>query len=434
MTLSLKQVLLVVFVLYGALFFVRFNDYDRVFLFHADANEYVTLAHNIVDHHLFSRDLQAPEIIRTPGYPAFLAVTMAVAGERSFYYLVVLVQTLLVGGTAYLTYRMGKTVFDSPRLGTVAAAVYVLMPTTFFYAFSGMTETLFTFLLIAALSLVAPSHIPWRNALVAGIVLGLAILVRPIALLSPIILLPMAMRTQWRNGVWFLAGLLVVLTPWVARNVHDGYGVTVSSIGSLNLAHGNAAKFYAWQNHVSEARGLEVIEQEVDETSRSRPTYTAAQAHEAVALYTIRTNLSAYALFHLVKTVPFFTASSIKGVALNLHLLQPSQRTADLLLRGGDVRAIAQKLVAELPYTLESAVRAVLTVFMSIAAWRAWKTRNAFALLLFALVLLFALLTSPWSETRLRVPYEPYMLLLAFSVFFTRTKMSSTLPTAERLS
>ena len=294
MALSLKKVVLVVVVLYGAVFALFLNDYDEVFLFHADSHEYVALAQNMLDHHVFSRDLNGPEIIRTPGYPLFLAATMALAGEHYYFYLVVLIQILMVGGTAYLTYRMGKTVFGRPRLGILAASVYVLMPTTIFYACAGMTETFFTFLLIAALSLVATSPISYRKAFLAGAIIAMAILVRPIAILSPVLILPMAMRTQWRNGLLFLAGLLLILAPWVARNYQQGYGVTVSYIGSFNLAHGNAAKFYAWRNDIHEAVALETIEKEVADTMQNDLTLNAAQAHEKVALYNVRLAPSAY--------------------------------------------------------------------------------------------------------------------------------------------
>ena len=108
-------------------------------------------------------------------------------------------------------------------------------------------------------------------------------------------------------------------------------------------------------------------------------------------------------------------ASSLKGTAINLRLIKPGERTADLLLEGR-VGPIAQKLVREMPYTMESLVRVLLTALMFIGAWRAWKKRDVFLILLFLLIVQFALLTSPWSETRFRIALEPYMLLFAFSV------------------
>jgi len=257
----------------------------------------------------------------------------------------------------------------------------------------------------------------------AGAIIGLAILVRPIAILSPIIILPMAMRNCWRNGIYFLAGLILILAPWVISNYQQGYGVTVSYIGAFNLAHGNAAKFYQWQNNVDAPTALETIEKEVNTTMRDDPSLNIAQAHKKVALQHILSNIPAYTWFHLVKTSPFFLASSIKGIALNLHLTNSGERTADLLLKGKSA-GIIHKLIKEFPFTMESILRMALTILMFVGAWNAWKKRNAFLVLLFFLIILFALLMSPWAEVRFRVPLEPYMLLLAFSVFIKNTSVS----------
>jgi len=424
MEITLKKVLLSVLILYGLLFVSFLNDYNGVFLFHADAHEYVALAKNIVEHKVFSRDLVVPEIIRTPGYPLLIAVTMAVAGDQ-FSYLVVLIQILMVGCTAYTIYRMAIILFDNPRLGTLVAIVYVLMPTTIYYAVTGMTETFFTFLLALTLYLLASKEISYRKAFLAGAIIGLAILVRPIAILSPIIILPMAMRNQWRNGIYFLAGLILILAPWVIRNYQQGYGVTVSYIGAFNLAHGNAAKFYQWQNNVDAPVALKAIEKEVDTVTRDNSSLNTTQAHKKVALQHILSNIPAYAWFHVVKTTPFFLASSIKGIALNLHLTNSGERTADLLLKGKSA-GIILKLIKEFPFTMESILRIALTILMCIGLWQAWKNKNVFLVLLFLLIIQFGLLMSPWAEVRFRVPLEPYVLLLAFSVFIKKMSLNSS--------
>ena len=415
MELSLKRIILAVLILYGVIFLLFLNDYNGIFLFHADSHEYVTLGQNLLEHHVFSRDLRTPEVIRIPGYPFFIALTMAVAGERHFQYLVVLLQILMVGGTACIIYLLGQRLFGNHKLGLVAASAYVLIPTTIFYACVGMTETLFTFLLALAIYLLSAKSLSNPKAFLIGVVVALAILVRPIAMLSPIILLPMAMRTRWRAGIWFLLALILALTPWLVRNHDLSYGLTISSIGDLNLAHGNAAKFYAWQNHISPADALVLVDQRAEDKIARQPSLTEAQAHKEVALEVILPNLPAYTVFHLTKTLPFYLASSIKGVALNLQLTKPGQRTADLLLKG-DWLGVSKKLLQEAPYSVESVLRALMAVLVFIGGWQAWKKKDVFLFLLFLLIVLFSLLSSPWSEARFRTPIEPYMLLLALSV------------------
>ena len=385
-----------------------------IFYFHADSYEYVALARNILEHFVFSRDLVSFEIIRTPGYPAFLAAAMFFAGKQNFLYLVDIIQIFFVGCTAYLTNQIGKIAFDNPQLGKIAAVIYLLIPTTLYYAFSGMTETLFTFVFIAAVWCVIRQKNFFSGALSA-----FSILIRPIAVFSPLLFIPMAMRANRRGVFAFLLGFLLILTPWVARNYYHGFGVSISEIGSFNLAHGNAAKFYAWQNNISEAEALEIIEKEAGSEDQS--------THKRIAEKYILQNIPAYALFHIVKTTPFFFASSIKGVALNLGITKPGDRTADLLLKN-KIQSVFQKLTKEWLFTLESIARVFLTIFMFFGAWRAWKERKIVPVFLFFMVLLFAFLTSPWSEVRLRMPFEPYMLLLALSIFFTRSSQVNSGP------
>ena len=158
---------------------------------------------------------------------------------------------------------------------------------------------------------------------------------------------------------------------------------------------------------------------------RDNPSLNIAQTHKKVALQHILSNIPAYTWFHLVKTSPFFLASSIKGIALNLQLTSPGERTADLLLKGKGA-GIIHKLIKEFPFTLESILRVVLTVFICVSVWQAWKNKNVFLVLLFLLIIQFALLMSPWAEVRFRVPLEPYVLLLAFSVFIKKMSLNSS--------
>ncbi len=385
-------------VLYGVVFsFIKTEQ----FYFHADTYEYVTLANNLLDHHAFSRQLPEPEIIRTPGYPTLIAGTMMVAGHRNFVYFIIVLQTIFVAITAWLIARMGAGAFGSIRHGNIAAIVYILLPTTIWYAMVGMTETLFALLFISALSM--------HKYLWSGILIGLAILVRPIAMLSPFMIAPFLFTKRLRFGLVFLVGVALIIAPWMVRNHKLGFGASIAYIGSFNLAHGNATKFYAWQHHVDNQTALDMIQSEVDAlilNKNIRPDI----AHVQVAKKYIFADFPRYALFHAIKAMPFFVGSSLKEATTAFRSSDGSQNTSDIFIRGG---GIFKKLWNEAPFTLESLVRGILTLLMLIGAWRAWKENNKFALLLFALILLFAVMSSPWASPRFRLPLEPYILLLA---------------------
>ena len=133
-------------------------------------------------------------------------------------------------------------------------------------------------------------------------------------------------------------------------------------------------------------------------------------AHIAIAKKHIFADIPAYAFFHTIKAIPFFLGSSLKEATTVFRSPNFSQNTSDLFIRGSGV---IKKLWQELPFTLESMLRVLSTIFMFIGVLRAWKEKNGIALLLFAIILLFALMSSPWASPRFRLPFEPYILLLA---------------------
>jgi 4-amino-4-deoxy-L-arabinose transferase-like glycosyltransferase len=191
------------------------------------------------------------------GYSGFLGLAYAVFGSS------VLVATLanaLVGGaTAAATHRLALQ-FLSPARSAFAALLVALSPGLVVYTALLMTEPLAGFLVIVAAWLAARDRTtrPLRGAALAGLVLGLATLVRPQSLLvAPALALlipwPEAVSTASalrRAGGWLRRALpvallasaaaLAVVAPWTARNcrVMDGCAL-VSTNGGWNLAIGS---------------------------------------------------------------------------------------------------------------------------------------------------------------------------------------------------
>ena len=181
-----------------------------------------------------------PELRRPPGYAFFAAGTILVLGEELR--ALVFVQHLLGVGMALLTYALGRLTFG-PRAGRLAGLAAGLL-----VAFNGalilsgqsiMTETLFTILLLATLLTLLlagkSGHRGW--ALLAGLVLGVASLTRPVAQ-ALVFLVPLAFllytRRPWpivRGTVLVGAGFAIVLAPWMLRNLAE-HG-TLSAAGGL---------------------------------------------------------------------------------------------------------------------------------------------------------------------------------------------------------
>ena len=88
-----------------------------------------------------------PEVVRTPGYPAFLAVFYAVSGDRPW--LALAAQILLSAATVGLVFLLGRRLF-SPRAGLAGAVLLALDPGSFLYSQLLLSETLFTFFVVVA--------------------------------------------------------------------------------------------------------------------------------------------------------------------------------------------------------------------------------------------------------------------------------------------
>ncbi len=206
-----------------ALGWIAFRYPDRPILI--DSEGYLRLAESLRTLGQF-RATESLETVRTPGYPAFLAVLQAVSGQSIGF--VVLVQfglTLLTAVLIYLcAFRLGGA---QPAIASVW--IYALNPNSLFWAFTLLTETLFAFGLTLSLYLfllaVGDSRLRWL--LGSGLVLGLSTLVRPIgiyliplwALASFLILrrrIPLRQAARSSLLLFVIAALPVV--SWMARN------------------------------------------------------------------------------------------------------------------------------------------------------------------------------------------------------------------------
>ena len=152
-----------------------------------------------------------------------------------------ILNALFGAGVAAVVHRLGRYFTTSGR-AKLAAALVALHPGLIAYSPLVMTEVLATLLLLVAGLLVLSYRENIRGYLAAGVVLGIATLVRPESLLA----LPLELllggrpygRTFW-HAVAAAALAFVVVLPWTLRNCQklDGCAL-VSTNGGWNLAIG----------------------------------------------------------------------------------------------------------------------------------------------------------------------------------------------------
>lgn len=151
--------------------------------------------------------------------------------------------------TVLLTWRLGGLVAGT-RVGTIAALIVALHPD--FIAYTGLvgSENFFVPLLLGSLYAfclaLQPQQPHARLLLLAGLLMGAAVLVRSTAiillpLLALLVLLtgPHGLRARIQLASLFIAATLLTVAPWIARNgLVMGLG-GLSTNGGISLWWGN---------------------------------------------------------------------------------------------------------------------------------------------------------------------------------------------------
>jgi 4-amino-4-deoxy-L-arabinose transferase-like glycosyltransferase len=151
-----------------------------------DAGQYAAIARNIAERGEFAYEPGRSTAMRPPLYPAFLAVfARACPGTWSC---ARAAQAMLDASTILLIYSFGLGAFGRAREALAGAFLYAVHPVFIAYTTHLLTETLFLWLWMASLCLLAKAvetgSSP-RVAAAAGAAMGLATLCRPAFMFFP---------------------------------------------------------------------------------------------------------------------------------------------------------------------------------------------------------------------------------------------------------
>lgn len=214
-----------------------------------DQTEYLMLAENLVDGNGLVYGDGESRLMRSPGYPVFLAgvftVWRSITAVKIAQSILGVLAVLLV---AALAHRVGGA-----RSAMGAALVTALYPPLIWTSAYVLSETLYTLLTLAA------AYVMWLNLdalkrsnisgaatsarfLAAGALVGLAVLTRPeLLLFVGLVSLMLLVGRNWIAAVALLAGTVIVVAPWTAHNyVTYGEVILVSSRGGPNFWLGNS--------------------------------------------------------------------------------------------------------------------------------------------------------------------------------------------------
>ncbi len=216
-----------------------------------------------------------PSVYYPVGYPAAVGGVLALVTNTPIPDNLVLASAFfnvfLGVATAGLAYELGRRLF-TPAVGLLTALWLAVFPNLIYHTATFLTETLFNFLVMAALVVLLSGG--WRDRrlgrerlLLFGLLLGLSALVRPISLLFlPLLLIVWLIAGfGWRRTFGYTAAVLVatfaVIAPWSIRNaVVANAPVIISANVGDNLCMGHypgAQGHFALPDHCFADEGYE---------------------------------------------------------------------------------------------------------------------------------------------------------------------------------
>ena len=182
-----------------------------------------------------------PEVIRTPGYPAFVAVIYRLFGEHTLP--VAIAQAFVFVLICLLVFAIARRVANE-RVATLAAFMTALFPPLPYYGALVLTEVWTTFVMMLAVlaGLRAMQRDRFGDFILAGVLFSATTIVRPAFVLLPFglaigmpILVPSERSRGRRIGQWaaFALAAAITLTPWFTYNYVYLGSFTLSPAGGV---------------------------------------------------------------------------------------------------------------------------------------------------------------------------------------------------------
>lgn len=366
---------------------------------------YFEIAQNVLAGNGFSWSSAAPYApnpLRTPGYIYFLAGLLGSTGSVA---VAAVIQLLLSCAIPVLGLYIARHITRSTRIGMVTGAILALDPTLALLSFQFYTDTLFLVLFFAWTLLIFRylERPRWIMLAISAILLGLAIITRPVAQYIPLLLVPFILwrfgKGDWKNGavhaLAYLAIVGAILMPWVVRNIHT-FGEPGLSAQTPFVLYTNLAPAV-----LSVAHNTDFIDE--------RNTFLTPAEYKGDAITLANGSTYTTRALEIVRTYPYAVVF-IAGKSLFTFFTNDGMYT---------LLAMAGYAPYEYLWLLIGArlVWAAITIAAFVGALvYLLKQRSQLAILIILLVAYFALtstIAAFGTNPRYRLPVDPILLSLA---------------------
>ncbi len=395
----------------------------------ADSTTYLEPARSLLSEGAFAVGGQ-PDIIRTPGYPLFLTIGLALGHA---WLVTIALQILLSCFSVYLVYKIAESIFSNSRVSLAASLLYAIEPLSVLYASKLMTESLFTTLVLAAIFMVLQylKDGRFRHLLIAALAVSVAAYTRPVGyymfiVLAGVVTFRPPLRPASALRGLALAGIcLALLLPWSLRNRNRANYPGFSAISDVNLYFFHLPAVLAHRQgctylQLKLSQGMIDLESFFQHHPQAR-TWDQGQVYRY---------LHQQALQGIMGNLPYFFYLHLKGMLL--ILIGPGTGEFLSLFRAGGLAPpdlayslgltapagqVMGTLLKHLPYLGLSLLLSTFPVFLMIltlAYRRNWKHTNLQILLLLATILYFLFLSGGMTaNSRFRHPIMPLLCVLA---------------------
>ncbi len=390
-------------------------------IYYPDELEYQQLAIRIIDNHEFG------STFRVPGYPAFISGIYYVFGAHPN--LVFLIQIVINILTILTLYVLALRLF-STRVGEIAACLYLLDPLPAFYSMTVLSDTLFSFIFLVALSLFIFGMKERRGVWLAlsGLALGLSILIRPVGQYLPCLLLfiifacPDGNRTyRLKTGIVFIVCVMVAVVPWFGRN-YSKYGAwALNTQLGQNMLYCNASLMESNRTHTPLPEVQKRLMGTVDRMGITNP-YEKSAAQSKYALSLLGRHPVDYALVHLRGMVNMYISPDTRPICDVIGIV-PSKFPDGFVVTSSLFSKIyaffKYKSILEILIGSYIIVMSIALYLLSIAGFIILYQRKHWVILILSLATIgyFTIIAGPIGYGRLKLPIIPvYMLVAAYGL------------------
>ncbi|MDB5227610.1 MAG: hypothetical protein JWN78_1803 [Bacteroidota bacterium] len=407
---------------------------NDVFIY--DAIGYNILAKCIAFNFSFCADT-----FRTPVYPAFVALFYWLFGVKVW--VVLLAQILLNVISGYLLFKISERLFFNKNIGYIALILFALDPQQIIFTTYLYTDTLFVLFFLWSMYLFIKAIQEGKSRLFfySGILFGLTILTRPIAIYFPVLLFVyiivqrnFSLKMKLRNAVLFTACAYLMLVPWMYRNYKSYDHFALSSINGYNLLFYNAAYTEVNKSHktydqvcnefvqLAKSEAPENLKSQMPQNIEQRLhglTFEKSDVYNDVAKQYLKKNLFSAIKAHLSGSVKLHLNMGSEVIMQRLHL--PVKRWTDTEKYSGSIFTLAKRFFNS--KTTAEVILGLLVLgflfFIYITAFiglvqlsfvqKQWMT----AIFIVMLVGYFAFISGIFYTPRYRLPFMPFYMLLS---------------------